>query len=154
MSPFPFGKKVLDNFPAASYGVEEAAKCLALNRYTACVMHLMRVNEVGLKAYGTSLNVMAQITQAQANWGMVLRIAGDEIQRLNKSSDRTWTPEKRAFFEETHAYLHAVRVAWRNRSMHADQKYDLPRAERIFEAVKDWMRHLADHLDESGQFTP
>jgi hypothetical protein len=150
----PFSQKVADNFPSANYDIEEAAKCYALERHTACVMHLMRVNEIGLRAFGTGLNVMTQIKQAQANWGTVLNIANIEIQRLNKSGDPTWTPEKRAFFEEAHAYLQAVKVAWRNRSMHADQQYDLPRAKRIYEAVRDWMHHMADHLDESGQFTP
>ena len=149
----PFGRKVADNFPSASYDIAEAARCYALDRHTACVMHLMRVCEIGLRAFGTGLNVMGQIKQAQANWGTVLKIADGEIQRLNKSGDPTWTPEKRAFFEETHASFDSVRRAWRNRSMHADQRYDLPRAKRIYDAVRDWMQHMADHLDESGQFT-
>jgi hypothetical protein len=152
--PFAFGMKVTVKFTSAGYDIEEAAKCLALERYTACVMHLMRVEEVGLKAYGTSLKVMEQIKAAQADWGTVLRIANDEIKKLNAGGDPTWTTKKRAFFEETHALLHAVRVAWRNPSMHADQKYDHPRAKRIFEAVKDWMSYMADHLDESGDYTP
>lgn len=97
---------------------------------------------------------MAQITAAQANWGNVLHIANDEIQQLNRSGDPTWITDKRAFFEETHALLHAVRVAWRNRSMHADHQYDYVRAKRIYEAIRDWMCYMADHLDESGQYTP
>lgn len=151
---YPFGQNVADQFPSAVYDVEEATKCFALGRNTACVMHLMRVAEVGLMAYGASLNVMAQITSAQSNWGKVLQVANDEMRRLNASSDPTWTPEKKVFFEDMHALLHAVRVAWRNPSMHADQQYDYPRAKRIYEAIRDWMRHMADHLGEAGQFTP
>ncbi|HST51346.1 MAG TPA: hypothetical protein VLJ61_04985 [Pyrinomonadaceae bacterium] len=49
---FPFGQKVADRFPSASYDIAEASKCFALERNTACVMHLMRAAEVGLKAYG------------------------------------------------------------------------------------------------------
>ena len=52
-----------------------------------CVMHLMRVVEVALRAYGTG---------------------------LNSSGNPTWTPEKRVFFEESHAHFHSVRLAWRN----------------------------------------
>jgi hypothetical protein len=150
----PWGQQVLDNFSSASYDIEEAIKCRILGRHTACVMHLMRVCEVGLKAYGTSLNVMAQIKSAQADWGSILRIANEEIQKLNKGNDPTWTSDKRRFFEETHAHFHSVRVAFRNRSMHADQQYDYVRAKRIYEAVRDWVRFMAEHLDDVGNFTP
>jgi len=153
-SKMPLGQEVLNKFPSASYDIDEAVKCRVLGRYTACVMHLMRVCEVGLKAYGTSLNVMAQIKSAQADWGTILRIANDEIQKLNKSGDPTWTTDKRRFFEETHAYFHSVRVAFRNRSMHADQQYGYVRAKEIYEAVRVWVRFMAEHLDDLGNYTP
>jgi len=149
-----FGEKVANNLPSAAYDIEEAGKCFALSRNTACIMHLMRVVEVGLRAYGTSLGVMASITAAQPDWGTILRVANDEIRRLNGSGDPAWTPDKRTFFESTHANFHAIRVAWRNPTMHVEKQYDSERAEDIYNAVKGWMRHLAEHLDESGQFTP
>jgi hypothetical protein len=149
-----FGQQVADNFPATVLDVEEAGKCFAVGRNTACVMHLMRVVEVGLRAYGSGLGVLANITAAQPDWGTVLRVANDEIRRLNASGDPTWTQDKRAFFETAHAHFHAVRIAWRNPSMHVDKTYDETRAEDILNAVKGWMRHMAEHLDESGQFTP
>ncbi len=48
-----FGESVFNNFPSASFDIEEAGKCFAVGRSTACVMHLMRCIEVGLKAVGT-----------------------------------------------------------------------------------------------------
>lgn len=33
----PFGEEVFNAFPSATIDIEEAAKCLALDRYTACV---------------------------------------------------------------------------------------------------------------------
>ena len=41
---------VFANFPSSIPDIEEASKCFALNRYTACVFHLMRVAEAGLAA--------------------------------------------------------------------------------------------------------
>lgn len=153
-TPNLFGDSVTNNFPTAIYDIEEAGKCLASGRNTACVMHLMRVVEVALRAYGTGLNIMAKIKAAQSNWGTILRTVWDEVQRLNSSGDPTWTPEKRAFFEESHAHFHSIRVAWRNPSMHVEKKYDAERAEDIFSTVKSLMRHMAEHLNESGQFSP
>jgi hypothetical protein len=42
---------------SASFDIEEAGKCLAFDRGTATVMHLMRVLEVGLKALAKVLQI-------------------------------------------------------------------------------------------------
>ncbi len=42
-----FGDKVFDCFPSANDDIFEAGACLAFERPTACVMHLMRVAEAG-----------------------------------------------------------------------------------------------------------
>lgn len=149
-----FGGNVVVNFPSALLDVEEAGKCFAVGRYTACAFHLLRVVEVGVKAFGTGLGIMAQITAAQPSWGDVLRETWKEMKRLNASGDPTWTPEKKSFFENVQSDLHIVKTAWRNPTMHVENTYDEERAEDIFNAVKSWMRHLAKHLDESGTFTP
>jgi len=51
-----FGDDVAKKFPSASVDIEEAGKCLALDRGTATVFHLMRAMEVGLRALAKSLN--------------------------------------------------------------------------------------------------
>ena len=152
--PNLFGEKVTDNFTEASFDIEEAGNCLALERNTATVMHLMRVIEVALHAVGTSLGIWANIKTAQPNWGDVLTAINNEIQARNrvKPPDPAWLPQ-RAFFEDVYADLRAVKTAWRNPSMHVDKKYDAERAQDIFNAVNGWVRHLAEHLDESGTFT-
>ena len=43
-----FGAVVQSKFPAASFEIDEAGKCIALGRYTASVFHLMRVLEIGI----------------------------------------------------------------------------------------------------------
>lgn len=43
-----FGEAVDDAFASAAYDIGEAAKCRSFGRWTACVMHVMRVLEVGL----------------------------------------------------------------------------------------------------------
>lgn len=44
---FLFGDMVAVRFPSLSWEIAEAGKCLALERNTACVFHLMRVVEGG-----------------------------------------------------------------------------------------------------------
>ena len=44
-----FGQDVRGQFPSAIYEMDEASKCLAIGRSTACVFHLMRALEIALK---------------------------------------------------------------------------------------------------------
>lgn len=144
-NPNPFGDEVFNNFSSASFDIEEAGKCFALGRYTACVMHLQRVMEVGLKAYGAYLGIVLI--------NPILTKAQSEMNSRNSASSWGTTNEKE-FCENLQPLLHSVRVAWRNPSMHADQKYTEEEAEDIYNAVKGFMRHLAKHLNESGVYTP
>lgn len=149
-----FGQAVTDKFPSATLDIEEAGKCYALGRNTGCVFHLMRVMEVGVKAFAAGLGILNQIKSAQPSWGEVLRLTNAEIQARNKGNDPAWTPATRGFFENAQADLMVVKNAWRNTTMHVENTYDEERAEDIYNAVKGFMRHLAKHLDEAGTFTP
>ncbi len=149
-----FGPTVDTHFPATTIDIEEAGNCIAVGRPTACVFHLLRVVEVGVKAFGTALGISAKLKTAQPSWGDVLRETWNEIQTKNKSGDPTWTADKRKFFENVQSDLQIVKTAWRNPTMHVENIYDDDRAEDIFNSVKSWMRHLAKHLDESGNYTP
>jgi hypothetical protein len=152
-SDFPFGEKVGLSFPKATFDIEEAAKCFALNRNTACVMHLMRALEAPLRAIGVGLGIPNAINEAKNSWGGILRIIREKIQEKNKTALPDWLPQ-RGFYEDAHAHLSSVKTAWRDTSMHLDRKYDDKDSTRIYSAVKDFMERLADHLDESGNFTP
>jgi hypothetical protein len=63
-----FGEDVFNKFPSAANDIFEAGTCLALDRATACVMHSMRVSEVGLTSLARAMNV-----SKQNDWGGYLR---------------------------------------------------------------------------------
>ena len=75
-----FGEEVFRKFPGATDDIFEAGTCLALERGTACVMHLMRVVELGLKTLASALGI-----GSQNDWGSYLR----EIDRELTSSMKT-----------------------------------------------------------------
>lgn len=56
----------------------------------------------------------------------------------------------REFFEGIYASLDAVRTAWRNPTMHIENKYTDDEAEHIFVAIKGFMKKLASRMDEGG----
>jgi hypothetical protein len=150
-----FGEDVFNKFPSANLDIEEAGKCFATARYTACVMHLQRVLEIGLKSYANCLGVMNLITTAQPSWQNVLDKTAKEIKDRNDKQNTTanWTSnEEKDFCENVQPFLVSVKTAWRNPSMHADKTYNEEIAEDIYSAVKRFMKHLAEHLDEKGKF--
>jgi hypothetical protein len=149
-----FGQQVSDQFPSAGFDIEEAANCLALGRSTACVMHLARVVEVGLKSARMGLQLPPLPIGKQSNWGEVLHQIWDEVGSRNKAADPVWMRQEKPFYENVHSDLSSVKNAWRNPSMHADKSYDAERAGDIFNMTKSFMRHLAQHLDEAGKFSP
>ena len=145
-----FGKEFGIKFPTAVFEVDEAGKCLALGRPTASVFHLMRVMEIGVRAVARCLKIPDPIKPAERNWGEILRKIKEAIELRTKTS--AWaSPKHKEFFETAYVSLDAVRAAWRNTTMHVDNKYTPDEAEHILLAVRAFMRTLSDQMDEAGQ---
>lgn len=137
----PFGDGVEVNFPSANEDIYEASKCLALGRATACVMHLMRVVEAGLKCLASTLGV-----DEQGDWGGYLRAIENELEsRIKKAGKRT---DDEQFYAESKSMIDNVRRAWRNPTMHIAKTYTPERADEIFRAVRSLMSHLATRISE------
>ena len=148
-----FGREFAKKFQTAGvYELDEAAKCLALGRPTAAVFHLMRLMEVGIKAVGHCLNIPPPAKDSERNWGRILEKIKTEMDRRNTTRPPDWTiPNEKELFAETYASLNSVRVAWRNTTMHVENKYTDDEAEHIFVAVKGFMKKLASRMDEDGK---
>jgi hypothetical protein len=123
----------------ASFDIEEGSKCLALHRGTACVYHMMRLMEIAVKDIADAL--MITLAWDDRSWGKVLNLIKTELDARNKSGDAAWVGQ-RVFFEDAFVHLNAVKVAWRNPTMHVDKKYDPDRASEIYDMVRIFMEHL------------
>lgn len=140
-NPKLFGDAVFAAFPSATDDITEAGTCLAFERATACVMHLMRATEVALKALATAVNV-----GPQGDWGAYIREIYKALERQVKAVG-TQTPDHQ-FYAEAAAQIDNVKRAWRNPSMHVDKSYSQPRAEEILLATRSLMSHLAVRVSE------
>jgi hypothetical protein len=142
-----FGPLVSGKFPSVLLDIEEAGSCFALDRNTACVFHLMRAMEVGLRALGKSLNNPNLDPKRNPNWEAILKPCDDELRKPLKERANEWRSDE-LFFSNATANLRAVKDAWRNPTLHVEMNYDDDRALEIFNAVKAFMRHLAGKLSE------
>lgn len=135
-----FSEAVDEAFPSVIYDVAEAAKCRALGRWTACVMHVMRVLEIGLGALAKHLGV-----EEDGNWNTVLNEVESKAREIGK---RTHGKEAEQWAAEAGTHLRFIKNAWRNHAMHPLEKYDEERAVAIFDNARSFMQHLATRLSE------
>ena len=139
-----FGKEVHEAFPSAVINVEEAGKCYAVGRYTACVFHLQGVMQSGLNALAETFGIKPSENRT---WDAVLKKIDPELRKgFLERRDLFKTDEQ--FCAESAALLRAVKIAWRNPTMHVENIYDQEKALDVFNAVKGFMRHLARHISE------
>ena len=136
----PFGQLVFDQFPTAIDDVVEASNCLALERNTAAVFHLMRVMEAALRVLTNELGI-----PYAPSWESYLR-------QLNSLIEGDWkakSPElrsKQTFYKEITGDLQTIKTAWRNPTMHIVKSYNHDEAVRIYDCVK----HLMERFAEAG----
>jgi hypothetical protein len=143
------GQTFKSNMPSAIFELDEAGKCHALGRSTACVFHLMRTMEIGIKALARSLSISDPIKPSEKNWGKILGSMKAEMDK--RSGGKSWEGNDKEFFESAYVSLDAVRVAWRNTTMHVENKYTEDEAEHIFVAVRGFMKKLSSRMDEDGK---
>ena len=137
----PWGEDVFKAFGSANEDISEACTCLALDRGTACVMHMMRVLEVGLSVLAAALGV-----GSQNDWGSYLREAEKELTK-RKTSSGSRSPDEQ-FYAEALSSMDNFGEGWRNPTMHPERTYSVERAEEIMGAVRSFMKLLATKLHE------
>ena len=128
-------------FPDAIDDMNEAAKCFAFERPTACIFHLMRVTEVGLNAFAALL----EIPDHNPTWEPIIRKIDFELKADYK--DRKYKGDQ-TFLANASTHLHAVKVAWRNPTMHVDKVNTMEHAKEIYDATCGLMRYLAENFPQ------
>ncbi len=142
-----FGEEVTSRFPSATIDIEEAGKCLALSRSTACVFHLMRVMEAGLRIVADSLHDPGINPKTNPTWDRILHRFDAELQKPLAQRSQEWQADE-PFFSGVAARLRGVKDAWRNPTMHVENIYTEEQSTDIWHHVGSFMRHLAAKLSE------
>jgi hypothetical protein len=141
-----FGEPVDAAFPSSAPEIAEAGKCLAVGRWTAAVVHLMRALEPALKA----LQDAVQVDIPKEQWDQIINQIEAKIKTIRK---RTHGKSDEQWFSEAAAQFRFLKDAWRNYANHLHERYDEERAEEIFNSVKAFMKHLATRLSEPDPIT-
>ena len=142
---------VVERFGCA-FDVEEAGKCIALDRFTASVFHLMKITERGV----LELECFLDKADPKAHFGSVL----SKLETLHRKTEFNDIPDHlkphRGFLIGILAQLHAVKDAGNNKGGHRDGKIvpiDLFTSEMalgVYDATLLLMSKLAKGLPPSA----
>jgi hypothetical protein len=135
-----FGQAVEDAFPSASPEIEDAGKCRAVGRWTACVMHLMRALETPMNSLASKYDVVTG-----QNWNTALNEIDKCLRGVNKLNGGLAAEQ---WASEASAHLRAIKNAWRNHAQHGRARYDEEQAVAIWGNVGSFMKTLARDLTE------
>ena len=140
-----FGDQVAENFSDAKYDIAEAGKCFALNRSTACVLHLMRVLELGLNSLANHF----QVAFTHVNWNQVIEQIESQIRKIDKDPNKpaAWQDDRK-FYSAAANQFRYFKDSWRNYAMHIHDKYTPEEALIVYTSVKVFMEQIAKRLKQ------
>jgi hypothetical protein len=136
-------------YPSAVVDIDEAMNCLALERSTASVFHLMRVMEVAVRAAASCLGVPDPVRGSDKNWGRMLNQIKSAMDTKWPTSADKMLPDAK-LFESLYVSLDAVKNGWRNVTMHVERTYTMDEAQRVRHAVESLLITMAGRFDENG----
>lgn len=133
-----FDDQIMESFPGVTFELEEAGKSFALNRYTACIFHLMRAMEYGVGKLARELNATVVNKNGETlAWGILTANIKSEVEKLNGG------PEKDSWLE-VHSMLYSVNRAFRTKTAHPEKIYTQEQALSAISAVNGFLSHMAE----------
>jgi hypothetical protein len=143
--PYAFGKTVSDSFPSSTFDANSAGICLATAQSTAAVFHLMRVLEIGLRAFAGRFGIPSD----RKNWQNIIEEIEKAIRKMTDDPNRQadWK-DQQEFYSGAATQFMFFKDAWRNYVAHGRDKCTQDEAERVFTSVRAFMQMLAARLQE------
>jgi hypothetical protein len=144
-----FGPEVSNKFRDAVRDIKEAGNCYATGLDTACVFHLMRVAEYGLRALARERGVKWESKLLEyAQWGAIIAGIEKKVEPLEQARAG---PEKDAalqFYRGALGDLRAFKDIYRNPVTHPRYIYEKHEALKALDHVAGFMKRLSLRISE------
>jgi len=138
-----FGRAVQDKFPEAAIDIAAASRCFALDEWTACVFHLMRVLEHGLQSLVIEVGLPPL---SHENWKNVIDQIEAKIKAMEQLPKTPQKIERLKFLSASAAQFRYFKDAWRNHVAHVHENYDEHSGSPVWTHVKAFMQALSDDV--------
>jgi hypothetical protein len=144
--------QIFKAFPSAKSEIEEGIDCYAMEHNTACVFHMMRAAEVGLRAIARERRVKTVRSKTPVEWGTwndVLRAVEQQLGRIRNATAGPKKDAALAFYNGAMSDLRALQDLYRDRTMHLRESYDEGQAQSAMHRVRSLLDNLASRLNEA-----
>ncbi len=141
-NPKLLGPKVFSAFESARLDISEAGNCYATDNFTACVFHLMRVTECGMRVLAKDLKInrVGKHPLLYAEWGRVCIALETKIKALQNKPGRGSRKSiglKR--YADAASQVHFINDIWRKDVSHTREPYNQPEALNAMTRVREFM---------------
>jgi hypothetical protein len=150
-------KLVFEKFKSTKEEIAAGIDCYALGYNTACVFHMSRVGEIGLRIIAHERSVKAikgkkgiPIHLEWANWGQVFNAMEPAIKEIKQKPNGSQRDAALAFYETILSDLHAIQSLYRDQTMHLRKSYDDGEAQSAMFRVRELMATLSSKLSENS----
>lgn len=133
----PFGDATACAFGECSEDIDEACKCFAFERYTACVFHLGRVMEQATARLAKRMKVGKPDDDWQGNLKAINKAL--DAMPYGTKTDR----QKRAPYAEAAGFSFQFKEAWRNPTAHPKKTYTREEALDVMNGARTFMDAMA-----------
>jgi hypothetical protein len=143
---------VFSSFKSAKVEIEEGIDCYALGHNTACIFHMMRVAEIGLRAIAKERGIQKVSKNKPieyGTWGDVIKAVEDEMANIRGRVSAG--PKKEAaleFYSTAAADLRQLLSNFRDKTMHLRGSYDPGQTVSAIFRTHSLMAMLAKKLSE------
>lgn len=149
----PFGEAVYNCYPSARADFTAAGNCYAVEQYTACVFHCMRVAEKGLRAIAREqgIKLIKDKPLEWNDWGRIIQAVESEANKLAvKMKPGPGRDKALEFYRDAAGELYGFKDAYRNYVTHDRATYDVHQAASVYQRVGGFMQRLSTKLDETN----
>lgn len=133
-----------------SYGelrveVDSARRCYAYGENTACVFHLMRVVDWGLRRVADSLGIAYEAR----NWSGIGKAIQDKMELKHKDKSDDWKKAE-PFYAQILTDIQALSRGHRNPALHEiGVRYDEREAHHLLTVVEGFIRHVLTNIQQA-----
>lgn len=151
-----FGEGVYNKIPDARQDIKDAGNSMAVGLYTACVFHLMRVSEHGLRKLARRLKVTLLHNQKpsplkEEDWDKIITGIEGKIAAARQISLKAKKRERLKLYSELAQHSRYIRDIFRNDVSHTGDSYNGPDAKAAWSRVRPFMQLIANGKIEHEQ---
>jgi hypothetical protein len=144
-------KSVFDAFPSVKPEIMAAIDCHALGHQTACVFHMMRAAEIGLRAIARERGIRTVGRNKPiewATWRDVFDAIETQLRAIRNKPPGPNRDKALAFYDTANSDLRALQ-GYRDPAMHSRVTYDRGQAYTAIFRTKSLLEMLSTKLSES-----